>query len=73
MLRDGWKLISRKAAKKGGPAVELYHVTDDPFEKQDLAQAEPQRVKELQALLETLRRRSQQMPQDAGDGVVDKA
>jgi arylsulfatase A-like enzyme len=74
VLRDGWKLISRKAAKKGSPAVELYNVSDDPFEKQDLAPAEPQRVKELQALLETLRAGDlRQMPQDAGDGVVDKA
>jgi arylsulfatase A-like enzyme len=74
VLRDGWKLISRKAAKKGSPAVELFNVADDPFEKQDLAQTEPQRVKELQALLAELRAGDlQQMPQDAGDGVVDTA
>lgn len=74
VLRDGWKLIARKATKKGGPAVELYNVTDDPFEKQDRAAAEPQRVKELQALLAALRAGDlQEMPKDAGDGVVDKA
>lgn len=73
-LRDGWKLIARKSAKKGGPSVELYHVTDDPFEKQDLAQADPERVKELQTLLAALRAGDlQKMPPDAGDGVVDKA
>lgn len=74
VLRDGWKLIARKAAKKAGPSVELFNVTDDPFETRDLAQAEPLRVKELQALLATLRAGDlKKMPPDAGDGVVDKA
>jgi arylsulfatase A-like enzyme len=74
VLRDGWKLISRKATKKGAPSVELYQVTDDPFEKQDRAPAEPQRVQELQALLVALRAGDRKtIPQGAGDGAVDKA
>lgn len=74
VLRDGWKLISRKAARKKGPSVELFNVIDDPFEKRDLARAEPQRVKELQALLAALQADDlKKIPKGAGDGVVDKA
>jgi arylsulfatase A-like enzyme len=74
VLRDGWKLIARKATKKAGPSVELYNVTDDPFEKQDLASAEPHRFPELQALLATLRAGDlKEIPKGAGDGAVDKA
>ena len=74
VLHDGWKLIARKAAKRGSPAVELFHVADDPFEKQDLASEEPQRVKQLQVLLAALRAGDlKEMPKDAGDGAVDKA
>jgi arylsulfatase A-like enzyme len=73
VLRDGWKLISRNTVKKGAGSVELFNVTDDPLEKRNLAQAEPQRVEELQALLEALRAGDlREMPKDAGDGVVDE-
>ena len=73
VLRDGWKLIARKATKKAGPSFELFNVTDDPLEKQDLAQAAPERVKQLQALLAELQADDvKKMPKDAGDGVVDK-
>ena len=74
VLRDGWKLISRKRASKGSPALELFNVTADPFEKKDLAPAEPQRVKELQGILAALRAGDlKEMPKDAGDGAVDQA
>ncbi len=56
---DGeWKLIAHAAAGKGksrGPA-ELFHITEDPYEKNDLATAEPGRVKALEAKLAELRR-----------------
>ena len=80
VLRDGWKLIARKGGnakkKKAATAgsVELYNVTTDPCEEHDLVASEPQRVKELQALLTELRRGDlDKMPPDAGDGVVDKS
>jgi arylsulfatase A-like enzyme len=49
---DGeWKLI----AYAGGKA-ELFHITADPYEKDDLADKEPARLKSLQARLAELRR-----------------
>jgi arylsulfatase A-like enzyme len=72
VLRDGWKLITRKTTKKNAGGVELYNVTADPREEHDLAKAEPKRVQELQALLVELRRDDlAKMPPDAGDGAVD--
>lgn len=51
---DGWKLVVigpdvRRPEGFGTSAhrVELFHLADDPFEKNDLSTAEPQRVKEL--------------------------
>ena len=47
MLRRGdWKLI---AMNQGRP--QLFNLAADPFEKRDLAEAEPERVAELQKLL----------------------
>ncbi|MFA6563000.1 MAG: arylsulfatase [Verrucomicrobiia bacterium] len=74
VLRDGWKLIARKKTKKNKAGIELFNVTADPFEEKELAQAEPERVKALQAILADLRAGDlKEMPKDAGDGVVDKA
>ncbi|MFA5191285.1 MAG: hypothetical protein WC740_11190 [Verrucomicrobiia bacterium] len=74
LVRDGWKLIVRKATKKNKAGIELFNVTADPFEEKDLAQAEPERVKQLQAILADLRAGDlKEIPRDAGDGVVDKA
>jgi len=73
VLRDGWKLIERKATKRSKAGVELFNVTADPFEEKDLAQAEPERVKQLQSILADLRAGDlKEMPKDAADGVVDK-
>lgn len=73
VLRDGWKLISRKAGKKQPASVELFHVATDPGEEQDLAQAEPAKVRELQSILAELRSGDlKEMPEGAGDGVIDK-
>lgn len=51
-LRQGpWKLVWRAVL----PAkVELFHLGDDPSESRDLAAAEPERVKELQARIQVL-------------------
>jgi arylsulfatase A-like enzyme len=46
-----WKLIVRNKGK-----AELFHITADPFEKNDLAATEPNRVKALEAKLAELRR-----------------
>jgi arylsulfatase A-like enzyme len=51
VLRGEWKLIEH-----GKKKPELYRITADPFEKEDLAQREPERVSELQAVLAELRR-----------------
>lgn len=46
LRHGGWKLIVRK---KGGS--ELFNITEDPFEKTDLAKDQPEKVAELRALL----------------------
>jgi arylsulfatase A-like enzyme len=52
-LLDGeWKLIEREKGK-----TELFHITADPLEQQDLADAEPQRLAALRARLAELRQR----------------
>ncbi len=50
-VRDGdWKLIMH--AKKGVPgATELFNLADDPYEKRELASAEPERVEKLKAII----------------------
>ncbi len=57
LIHDGWKLIDFKATKAKPKAwKELYHVTEDPTETKDLAAEKPDKVTELFALLETLRK-----------------
>jgi len=56
VLEGEWKLISHKASKKSEAKAELFHITVDPYEKEDLAKAEPERVKALEARLAELRR-----------------
>lgn len=51
VLRDGWKLIVRSAE----PKIELFNVTDDPSEKNELHEREPARVAQLLQELEQLR------------------
>jgi len=51
VLDGDWKLIVRKNGK-----TELFRITADPYEKNDLAAAEPDRVAALQAKLAELRR-----------------
>jgi arylsulfatase A-like enzyme len=70
---DGWKLIWASDGSR-----ELYHVLDDPDEEHNLAEQEPERVRELTALLEErLRdlaghdfRLDQEEPPDGIDGFV---
>jgi len=54
VLRDGWKMIAKNGA--GAPMPELYNVTEDPSEKKDLAAEQPQKLKEMIALLNDLRK-----------------
>jgi arylsulfatase len=59
VLRDGWKLIVRKARARSPdtePAVELFNVKTDPSETKNVAAANPEKVRELQAVLEKLRK-----------------
>ncbi len=64
--RGPWKLIAnppapagakaRKKAAPDDPAVGLFHLGDDPAEKNNLATKHPERVRELQAALDAWRR-----------------
>jgi len=51
----GWKLIEHLDGKWEGDS-ELYHLSEDPGETLDVAAEEPERVAELLALLETMKR-----------------
>jgi uncharacterized sulfatase len=46
---EEWKLI---APTKSGEKPELYHVSEDPHEKHDLAQSQPDRVNSLMKRLD---------------------
>jgi arylsulfatase A-like enzyme len=56
VLRHGdWKLIAIKGTKKDKAGKkELFHLGRDPYEKEDLSAREPERVKELEKLLEEM-------------------
>ena len=48
-LRDGdWKMVSPKRATP----FELYNLADDPYEKNDLAEEQPERLERMLILLE---------------------
>lgn len=66
-LRHGdWKLITRDKGK-----TELFNIGADPYEKNDLAMAEPKRVEELQTLLAEQRKLDQTKLPDDLVGVHD--
>jgi arylsulfatase A-like enzyme len=55
-----WKLVVKtgndspddgQAAKGGSESIELFNLIDDPYEKSNLAGAQPEKVKELKAVL----------------------
>lgn len=50
LLADGWKLLADAQAKK----YELYHLTQDPTERTDLAAGEAKRVETMRAQLDHL-------------------
>ncbi len=52
ILSGDWKLIAAKA----GPKRELFKIVEDPFEEKNLAATQPEKVKELEAILEALRK-----------------
>lgn len=49
-VRGDWKLILPAPQNEEGPP-ELYHITEDPFEENNLAAEQPERVRELTNLL----------------------
>ena len=53
VLAEDWKLLS---PGKGAKSAELYHISADPNEKQNLAEREAAKVTELSALLEQQRK-----------------
>jgi len=55
VISGPWKLLPHGGKRKPSPeyAPELYNLTDDPGEKNNLASAHPEKVRELQALLQT--------------------
>jgi len=61
-IQDGWKLIlphkenvTTRAAKgaRGNGAIELYHLTKDPFETKNLATENPLKIEQLKKLINT--------------------
>ncbi len=47
--RDGWKVIYHyfPTDVSGGSHYQLYHLSDDPFESNDLAASRPQELKSM--------------------------
>jgi hypothetical protein len=79
--RAGQKAGQPKKAKAAGKAdrarqakKELYHLGRDPYEKEDLSDREPERVKELENLLEEMGKGdAAAMPEDLKDFREDPA
>src|SRR5690606_8797728 len=53
VLHDGWKLITWNQKNR---KPELYHLAQDPRETADLAKTEPEKLRQMQSLLEELRK-----------------
>lgn len=56
LMIEGWKIIETEIPS---PAVELYHIAEDPGERHELSAARPEK---LTLLLEQMRRLEEQMP-----------
>lgn len=65
-LRDGeWKVIYHYLPRPKGKRYELFHLKDDPYEQQDLAEKDPAKVKRMmEGLIATLEAHKAQYPQD---------
>jgi arylsulfatase len=70
--QDGWKLVSlhERGAPYEDEEWELYDLRSDPTETRDLADAEPDRVKELSAAWERSAWENQVFPLDDGTGLL---
>ena len=73
-VRQGpWKLLTAGRGKKpakgteANPRPELYNLADDIGETNDLAKQYPEKVKELTALLEQVRREGRSRPEQLGN------
>lgn len=55
VIAGPWKYLPRGGKRNPSPEnpPELYHLTDDPAEKNNLASAHPEKVRDLQALLQS--------------------
>lgn len=59
-LRQGpWKLIRQQVGKPHNTTLELYNIAADPHEDRDLSAQEPQRVQQLEALMDSARTESE--------------
>jgi len=62
-LRQGkWKLVTRPGAPRPAGRAELYDLDEDPGEKNNVAAKEPAKVKELTALLNSIRDKERSRP-----------
>ncbi|MDB4412142.1 arylsulfatase [Akkermansiaceae bacterium] len=55
ILKDEWKLILFNTNKNKSPKAELYHLTKDPAEKNNLADKHPEKVASLTTLMNQAR------------------
>ncbi len=62
LRRGKWKLVTRPGAPRPAGRAELYDLEADPAEKQNLAGKEPAKVKELTALLNSIRGKGRSRP-----------
>lgn len=52
LLHDGWKLIMSKSKPGTTQEVELFHLSEDPEEKNELSAKHPEKLASLRAMLE---------------------
>ncbi|MGB7346525.1 MAG: arylsulfatase [Pirellulaceae bacterium] len=62
LRKDNWKLVQLNVSRQKPSAIELYDLSNDPAEATDLAAEQPQRVKELAAIMDTAHVPSETFP-----------
>ena len=55
ILKDNWKLVRLNAKSPGKYKTELYNLDEDPTESQNLAETMPQKVSELEKIMDSAR------------------
>lgn len=56
VLKDGWKLVKLQVKDSSKMTVELYNLTSDPGETKDLSKEQPEKVRELDLLIQEAHR-----------------